>query len=433
VRLAGEHRKKDTAYMNATPTFESQLERYATLLLTLGVNLQPGQNLIINASTAPVEEVAGIMRLLTTKAYEMGARNVFPEWDDAAVARTRMLSAPEEALSDVQLWRVKWMEEEAERGTAFLSLYAPDPNLFSGIDTQRLTISRRAHARARAHLSELTSKMAHPWSVGAIATQAWARKVYPDLSGADGMAALWRYIFTATRIDRPDPIQAWRDHLDQLSTHMTFLNRMRFKRLRYSAPGTDLAIDLPEGHLWVGGGAGARSGPQFVPNLPTEEVFSLPAREGVNGTVSSTMPLNYNGTLIEGIRLTLERGRIVSYAAERGEEALKSIIETDEGSRYLGEVALVPNDSPVNIGTPVYNTLFDENASCHIAIGRAYPICIEGGETMSPDELAAHGVNASDAHVDFMIGSAEMDIDGETASGERVPVFRKGMWADARV
>jgi aminopeptidase len=178
----------------------------------------------------------------------------------------------------------------------------------------------------------------------------------------------------------------------------------------------------------MGGGASAFKGNLFVPNIPTEEVFSLPAREGVNGVVSSTMPLNYNGMLIDGIRLTLADGRIVSYSATSGEAALKSIIETDEGSHYLGEVALVPLDSPVNTGTPVYNTLFDENASCHIAIGRAYPICIEGGEAMTPAELAAHGVNSSDAHVDFMIGSAEMDIDGETASGERVPVFRHGMW-----
>jgi aminopeptidase len=369
------------------------------------------------------------MRLMTRKAYEMGARNVFPQWDDASITRTRMLSAPVEALSDVQLWRVKWLEEESEQGSAFMTLLAPDPDLFDGVETERLTISRRANARAGARLSEAASKLAHPWSVAAIATRAWARKVHPDLSERDGLDALWRYIFAATRVDRPDPLQAWRDHMAQLNAHMGELNRMRFKRLRYSAPGTDLTIDLPEGHLWMGGGASAFKGNLFVPNIPTEEVFSLPAREGVNGVVSSTMPLNYNGMLIDGIRLTLADGRIVSYSATSGEAALKSIIETDEGSHYLGEVALVPLDSPVNTGTPVYNTLFDENASCHIAIGRAYPICIEGGDAMTPEELAAHGVNSSDAHVDFMIGSAEMDIDGETASGERVPVFRRGMWA----
>ncbi len=415
--------------MSATASFEEQLESYVTLLLRLGVNLQPGQNLIINSTSAPVEEVAPVMRLMTRKAYELGARNVYPQWDDGEIARTRMLLAPDAALSDVQLWRVNWLEEQSEQGSAFLSLVAPDPDLFAGIATERLTTARRANARAMARFAEATSKLAHPWSVGAIATRAWAHKAHPDLSESDALAALWRYIFTATRIDRPDPLQAWREHITQLKTHLDDLNRQRFTRLHYRAPGTELTIDLPAGHLWVGGGANAYKGNTFVPNIPTEEVFSLPARGGVNGEVSSTMPLEYNGGMIEGIRLTLQDGRIVAYSATRGEDALKSIIETDEGSHYLGEVALVPNDSPVNTGTPVYNTLFDENAACHIAIGRAYPICIEGGETMTPDELAAHGVNRSDAHVDFMIGSAELDIDGETASGARVPVFRHGMWA----
>jgi aminopeptidase len=417
--------------LSATASFNGRLESYVTLLLRLGVNLQPGQNLIINSTSAPVEEVAPVMRLMTRKAYELGARTVYPQWEDGEIARTRMLLAPDAALSDVQMWRVRWLEEQSEQGSAFLTLLAPDPDLFEGVATERLTTARRAGARAMARFSEAASKLAHPWSVGAIATRAWARKVHPDLSESDALAALWRYIFTATRIDQPDPLQAWRDHIAQLKTHLDDLNRQRFTRLHYRAPGTDLAIDLPAGHLWVGGGANAHKGNTFVPNIPTEEVFSLPARGGVNGEVSSTMPLEYNGGMIEGIRLTLQDGRIVAYSATRGEDALKSIIETDEGSHYLGEVALVPNDSPVNTGTPVFNTLFDENAACHIAIGRAYPICIEGGETMTPDELAEHGVNRSDAHVDFMIGSAELDIDGETASGERVPVFRHGMWATA--
>ncbi|HZC06635.1 MAG TPA: aminopeptidase [Ktedonobacterales bacterium] len=415
--------------MSAIPTFEAQLESYVTVLLRLGVNLQPGQNLVVTSTSAPVEEVAPVMRLVTRKAYEMGARNVYPQWDDAAIARTRMLMAPDEAMSDVQMWRVKWLEEQSEQGSAFLTLLAPDPDLFEGVDIERLTASRRANARASARFSAATSAMAHPWSVGAIATRAWARKVYPEMSESDALAALWRYIFKTTRIDQPDPLRAWQEHVAQLTTHTDELNRMRFKRLHYSAPGTDLSVDLPEGHVWIGGGANAYKGHAFIPNMPTEEVFSLPARNGVNGVVSSTMPLNYNGVMIDGIRLTLHEGRIVSYSAQRGEEALKSIIETDEGSHYLGEIALVPLDSPVNGGAPVYNTLFDENASCHIAIGRAYPICVTGGETMTPEELAARGVNSSDAHVDFMIGSAEMDIDGETASGERFPIFRKGMWA----
>ncbi|HET9110637.1 MAG TPA: aminopeptidase [Ktedonobacterales bacterium] len=415
--------------MSAMPAFEAQLESYVTVLLRLGVNLQPGQNLIITSTSAPVEEVAPVMRLITRKAYEMGARNVYPQWDDAEVSRTRMLLAPDEALSDVEMWEVKWAEEESAKGSAFLTLFAPDPDLFEGVPMERLTTSRRANARARARFSAATSKMAHPWSVGAIATRAWARKTHPDMSDEDAIAALWQYIFQATRIDQPDPVRAWQEHVAQLTTHTNELNRARFKRIRYHAPGTDLTVDLPEGHIWIGGGSNAHNGHAFIPNMPTEEVFSLPARNGVNGMVSSTMPLNYNGVMIEGIRLKLRDGRIEEYSATRGEDALKSIIETDEGSRYLGEIALVPLDSPLNTGTPVFNTLFDENASCHIAIGRAYPICVEGGEAMTPEELAAHGVNSSDAHVDFMIGSAVLDIDGETASGEWTPVFRKGMWA----
>lgn len=413
----------------AQATFEANLERYAALLLQLGVNLQADQNLILNMSAAPVEELAPMMRLLTRQAYEMGARNVFPQWDDGEMARTRMLLAPEEALSDVQLWRIRWYEEESARGTAFLTLAGSDPDLFDGVATERLTTVRRANARASEQLMVATMKLAHPWSIGAVATQAWAHKVFPNLSADDALAALWDYIFKATRADQPDPMAAWREHLNRLNVHTDALNRLRFKRLRYRAPGTELTIDLPEGHLWEGGGSALAKERPVVPNIPTEEVFSLPQRDGVNGTVSATMPLNYNGVLIEGIRLTLEGGRITQYSATSGADALASIIETDDGSHYLGEVALVPHDSPVNRGSPVYNTLFDENAACHIAIGRAYPTCIEGGETMSQEELAARGVNFSDTHVDFMIGSAALDIDGETASGERVPVFRGGLWA----
>ncbi|HKT36926.1 MAG TPA: aminopeptidase, partial [Ktedonobacterales bacterium] len=342
---------------SAQATFETNLERYATVLLQLGVNLQPDQNLILDMSAAPVEELAPTMRLLTRKAYELGARNVFPRWDDAEMARTRMLLAPEEALSDVQLWRIRWYEEESARGTAFLSLTGSDPDLFDGVATERLTTVRRANARASERLMAATMKLAHPWSVGAVATRAWARKVFPDLSADDALAALWAYIFKATRADQPDPLAAWREHLSRLNVHMDALNRLRFKRLHYRAPGTELTIDLPEGHLWEGGGAALAKERPIVPNIPTEEVFSLPQRDGVNGVVSATMPLNYNGVLIEGIRLTLAGGRITRYSATSGEDALASIIETDDGSHYLGEVALVPHDSPVNRGSPVYNTL----------------------------------------------------------------------------
>lgn len=321
------------------------------------------------------------------------------------------------------------MEELAEQGAAFLSLYTPDPDLYSGVDSARVAIATRANARAGAQLAASAATLRHPWSVASIATRAWARQVYHDTPEEEAVAKLWDYIFAATRVDQDDPLGAWRRHLDGLNERTRYLNTARFHRLRYRAPGTDLRLELPERQVWIGGGNSVSAqGVAFVPNIPTEEVFSLPVRTGVEGVVTSTMPLNYNGNLIDGIRLRFEAGRIVEFDASKGRDLLETIIETDEGSHYLGEVALVPVDSPTNTGIPVRNTLFDENASCHLAIGRAYPICLEGGAAMSPAELAANGANTSLAHVDFMIGSDKLNIDGETASGELVPVFRGGMW-----
>jgi aminopeptidase len=416
--------------MASTPLFDERLDAYLNILLKLGVNLQQDQTLVIETgSPTAIEDAAPIARLLVRKAYEMGARHVFMQWDDAEVARTRMLLEPEERLSEIPTWRVTWLEELADQGAAFLNLYAPDSDLYSGVAPTRVATSTRARARAGARLAASAATLRHPWSVASIATRAWARQVYPEKSEIEAVAALWDYIFNATRINQADPLGAWRQHLQQLNERTQYLNTMRFRRLHYRAPGTDLRIALPERQVWIGGGNSVSAqGIAFVPNLPTEEVFSLPMRTGVEGAVSSTMPLNYNGNLIEGIQLRFEEGRIVEFDASKGRDLLETIIETDEGSRYLGEVALVPVDSPTNTGVPVRNTLFDENASCHLAIGRAYPICLEGGAAMSPEDLAAHGANTSLTHVDFMVGSDKLDIDGETASGELIPIFRSGMW-----
>jgi aminopeptidase len=412
--------------------FDVLLSAYLDVVLRVGVNLQRDQTLLVNAGSgaANVEDVAPIARLLARKAYEMGARQVFVEWSDASLTRTQMALAPEEALTEAPMWRIRWQEELAERGAAFVRLVAPDATLFDGIDPIRVAAASKAMAQASAKLAASSATLHHPWTVAAFASRAWATQVYPDLSEADAVATLWDYIFASTRATQPDPIAAWNTHLDGLNARVNDLNTARFKRLHYRAPGTDLSLELPERQAWIGGGNSVSAqGIAFVPNLPTEEVFCLPVRTGVEGVVTSTAPLNYNGTLIEGLRLRFEGGRIVAYEASAGRAALEQLIETDEGAHYLGEVALVPADSPVNRGTPVNNTLFDENASCHLAIGRAYPICIEGGATMTPEELAAHGANSSLAHVDFMVGSDQLDIDGETASGELVPVFRHGLWA----
>ncbi len=421
--------------MTSTRPFEERLDTYLSVLLTLGVNLQPGQTLVINTgSPTAIEDVAPIARLLVRKAYEMGARHVFMQWDDAEVARIRTLMASEEALSEVPLWRSKWLEELSEQGAAFLGLYAPDPDLFSGIDTSRVATASRANARAGAQLARSAAALRHPWLVASIATRAWARQVYSDVPEIEAVAKLWEYIFAATRINEVDPLGAWRRHLEGLNERTSYLNTARFRCLHYRAPGTDLRLKLSERQVWIGGGNSVSAqGIAFVPNLPTEEVFSLPVRTGVEGVVTSTMPLNYNGNLIEGIRLRFEAGRIVEFDATKGRDLLDTIIETDDGSHYLGEVALVPVNSPTNTGIPVYNTLFDENASCHLAIGRAYPICLEGGAAMSAEQLLAHGANTSLAHVDFMIGSDKLNIDGETASGDLIPVFRNGMWVSKDV
>ena len=403
-------------------TFDTQLDAYLSLLLTLGLNLQPGQNLVVSAPASPLEEIAPVMRRVTQRAYELGARNVYPQWDDAEVARTRLALAPEEALTDVQTWRIRWYEELSAQGAAFLTLAAPNPDLFAGIDPERLAISMHATAKASANLMAAITSMRHPWCVGAIACRAWARKAFPRPNDDDALAALWSYIFNSTRINTPDPLQAWRTHLDHLSARVNYLNGRNFRSLRYSAPGTDLTIELPEGHRWVGGG-----GEKGVPNIPTEEVFSLPKRDGVHGTVRSTMPLNYNGQLIEGIRLRFEGGRIVEFAADRGEEALRSIIETDEGSHSLGEVALVPADSPINIGRPVYNTLFDENAACHVAWGQSFPFSVVGALEKSDEERYEIGLNRSAIHTDVVIGGEGMTVTGNGPKGT-VEIIRDDEW-----
>lgn len=407
-------------------SFEQKLDRYAELAVKVGVNIQPGQPLYIAASL----EAAPFVRLVTRKAYEAGAEVVHVDWKDDEITRIRYELAPEDSFSEFPDWLVQQREQLADQGAAFMSIVSQSPDLLKGIDSKRIAAYQKAAGQALDKYRQYVQSDKISWTVIAAASDNWAAKVFPDLPEEEQENALWEAIFKAVRADTESPVEAWKQHDAKLHEKVEYLNSKRYTSLHYKAPGTDLTVGLPKGHVWVGAGSVNEKGDAFMANMPTEEVFSVPEKTSVDGYVSSTKPLSYGGNVIEEFKLTFKNGRITDVTAKAGEEVLKELIGTDEGSHYLGEVALVPHQSPIsNTGILFFNTLFDENASNHFAIGSAYAFCIEGGKTMSPDELEKHGLNQSITHVDFMIGSADMDIDGVLADGSREPVFRGGNWA----
>ncbi|RTE07126.1 aminopeptidase [Paenibacillus whitsoniae] len=408
------------------PTFQEKLHTYAVLAIKLGVNLQQGQTLVIFAPIGAVEFV----RSLVTRAYESGARHVYVEWFDSYTTRIKYELAPYEALLEYPMWQADGYEELAKQNAAFLYVEVSKPDLMKGIDPQRLqTASKTANAALTGLTNaRLTNKVS--WAIVAAPSQEWADKVFPAIPQEERVNALWEAIFKATRVDLADPIGAWKEHASTLETKSGYLNEKQFKSLYYRAEGTDLIVELPKDHLWVSAGNSNQQGTAYIANIPTEEVFTSPLKTGVNGTVRSTKPLVYNGVLIENFSLTFEAGRVVAYQAEKGQDMLKTLIELDEGSHYLGEVALVPHRSPISdTGLIFYNTLYDENASCHLAIGRAFPFCLKDGVTMSGEEWQQRGLNTSLTHVDFMMGGEDLSIDGIMENGETVAVFRHGSWA----
>lgn len=406
--------------------FIKNLEKYAELAVKVGVNIQKGQSLVVNATL----EAAELVRLIVKKAYETGALNVIVNWNDDFVSRTKYDLAPDEAFLEYPVWRAKEMEDLAEKGAAFMSVISSSPDLLKGVNPERIANFQKAAGKALSQYRKAIQSDKVSWTVIAAASQDWAAKVFPDEPSDNQVNKLWEAIFKAVRVDTENPVEAWKKHDETLHEKVHYLNGKRYKELHYTAPGTDLTIELPEKHLWVGAGSVNESGHEFMANMPTEEVFTVPLRIGVNGTVASTKPLSYGGNIIDRFSITFENGKIVGVKAEEGEEILKRLVETDEGSHYLGEVALVPYNSPISQSSVLFfNTLFDENASNHLAIGSAYAFCIEGGKKMSSEELAQHGLNESITHVDFMIGSADMDIDGVTVDGKTEPIFRAGNWA----
>lgn len=406
--------------------FEGNLLKYAELAVKIGVNIQKDQYLFIQAST----EVAPFVRLVTKVAYESGARQVFVDFSDDEIGRLRYELAPEDSFEFFPEWKKLEREWLAEQGAAFMSIVSQSPDLLKGVDTKRIAATQKAAGTALNKYRQYVQSDKISWTVIAAASKDWAAKVFPELAVDEQVQALWDAIFKATRADLENPVEAWKNHDDTLHAKVDYLNDKKYAQLHYTAPGTDLTIDLPKGHLWCGAGSVNERGHEFMANMPTEEVFTVPHKTGVNGYVSSTKPLSYGGNIIDNFKLTFENGRIVKVEAEQGEEILKQLVETDEGAHYLGEVALVPHESPISAsGLLFFNTLFDENASNHFAIGSAYAFCLEGGKTMSQEDLLANGLNQSITHVDFMVGSGEMNIDGITADGQTEPVFRNGNWA----
>ena len=406
--------------------FEKKLTKYAELAVKIGVNIQPNQYLYIAASI----ESAPFVQLVTKIAYEQGAKNVFVDYADDQVTRTRYELAPADSFDFFPEWKKQEREWLAEQGAAFISIVSQSPDLLSGIDTTRIAAFQKAAGTALNKYRQYVQSDKISWTVIAAPSKQWAKKVFPEVPEEEQVNTLWDAIFKATRSDLEDPVQAWAQHNDNLHEKVQYLNDKKYSKLHYTAPGTDLTIELPKGHLWCGAGSVNEKGDEFMANMPTEEVFTVPNKDGVNGYVSSTKPLSYGGNIIDNFKITFENGRIINVEAEQGEDVLKNLVATDEGSHYLGEVALVPFQSPISQSNVLfYNTLFDENASNHLAIGSAYAFCLEGGKTMSHEELLENGLNQSITHVDFMIGSAEMNIDGITVEGEAQPVFRNGNWA----
>ncbi|MHB1841924.1 MAG: aminopeptidase [Sulfobacillus sp.] len=408
---------------------EQDFAAIAEVGVRIGVNLQPGQRLWVNASIAH----APVVRAIAAAAYRAGAKDVTADFHDELLGKIRLSQAPEEGLREFRQWLADGMEEEAKGGTAFLSVVGSDPDLLADVPSDRIAMSMKAHHQAMARFMPYLMGHRAAWSIISAPAPAWAAKVFPGETPDGAMAKLWQAIQQASRVDGPDPIGAWRAHIAQLQARVRWLNDLHIARLSYRSQTTDLEIALPLTHQWVASGQPRAVGYPTSPNIPTEEVFTLPLRDGVNGTVQSTKPLSHAGQLIEDIAVTFKDGRIVSYTASRGLDALREVIETDEGSHFLGEVALVPVDSPISrSGILYYNTLFDENASCHLAIGAAYPTTLtDGGEVEGDADLLKRGANASMTHVDFMIGSADLSIDATTTDGRTVPVFRSGNWAQS--
>ena len=402
---------------------EKNLEKLAELAVRVGLNLEEGQEVI---ATAPIEAL-DFVRLLAEKAYAHGASLFTVLYGDNLLARKRLALVPEAHLDKAPAWLYEGMAKAFHEGAARLAVSGNDPKALEGLPPERVGRAQQAQSRAyKPALSAITEFVTN-WTIVPFAHPGWAKAVFPDLPEEEAVERLWQAIFQATRVDQEDPVAAWEAHNRALHAKVAFLNERRFHAVHFQGPGTDLTVGLAEGHLWQGGATPTKKGRLCNPNLPTEEVFTAPHRERVEGVVRATRPLALSGQLVEGIWARFAGGVAVEVGAEKGEEVLKKLLDTDEGARRLGEVALVPADNPIaKTGLVFFDTLFDENAASHIAFGQAYAENLEGRP--SGEAFRRRGGNESLVHVDWMIGSEEVNVDGLYEDGTRVPLMRRGLW-----
>ncbi len=418
-----------SAAIAETPTttqdFETKLDRLAEVAVKCGLGLAPGQEVVMTASV----DALPLVRRITEHAYRAGASLVTTLFTDDASTLLRYQYGADATFNAAAAWLYEGMAAAYKSGAARLAIASANPTLLSREDPEKVSRANRAMSKAYRPALELITRHEINWTIVSAGTPVWAAAMFPDLPADEALRKLWDAIFAASRADQTDPVAAWKKHDEKLHASADRLNAKRYAALHFKGPGTDLKVGLADDHLWLGGGTTAGNGRYCIPNMPTEEVFTTPHKDRVEGTVRSTKPLSYQGTLIEEIRVRFEGGKIVEAHAAEGEIVLQRMIETDEGARRLGEVSLVPNSSPIAASGMLFlNTLFDENAACHIALGQAYSSCLKNGDKLTPEELAAKGANDSLIHVDWMIGSGKVDVDGITATGGAEPVMRGGEW-----
>ncbi|MDG1879240.1 MAG: aminopeptidase [Paracoccaceae bacterium] len=403
-----------------------KIDKLAQLAVYTGLGLRPGQDLIL---TAPVEALPLVKRI-AVHAYKAGAGLVTPLFSDGELTLARYKYANNASFDKAPDWLYNGIGKAFDNNAARMAIVGDDPMLLANQDSDKIGRANKANSIAYKPARERITRFNINWNIIAWPGAAWAKRMFPELSGTEAQSKLADAIFDASRVNTTDPVEEWKKHNEVLRKKCKWLNELDFASLHFNGPGTDLIVGLADGHEWMGGASIAQNGITCNPNIPSEEVFTTPHALNVNGSVCSTKPLSHQGALIDEIQVRFENGKITNAKASKGEEVLLKILDSDEGARRLGEVALVPNSSPISqSGLLFYNTLFDENAACHIALGQCYSKCFKGEENLSEKEILKRGGNSSMIHIDWMIGSRHIDIDGINSDGSRVAVFRKGEWA----